>query len=675
MSRKVKIVKVNPEPAKGTNVNPSQLGQYSAKHQVTESAMLNKYLSSRGINPAFVSKDTKVSHAKSNAFKSWLQQHQFEEVQTEETLLEDAMLDKYLSSRGINPEHISTNLKVSYAKSAQFLKWKQDHMHEQVQEDITKGKDDGDARSKNVDSPTAQRQKELEKSSKHHTIKPVKSHADKHVLKKEGSQVTALTPDSIELEEVNKPSALERFRKASAEREQKHKEIEKKQSKDGSGMTSAIDRLQKHLNKEDTLDEVKHYPYRYRATYHDSDTNKMTHVMDFSHKSLEAAKKHAEGSRLQRKDGKEDKLHSVEQIKEEQIDELNYDTVSSLYSKRRAMRDEPSKKSKEVKVQNVKTSISRMAGHKATQNQPFNKVDKGTHYELVPKEEVSQSKVTKFHAKLDKLVHSTFGKRKNEEVELDEANITHAAHFDDPKTGKWASMALLTAKDDKDAVAQAHDLLRTDAYRNYKLSAVEKHEPIKNIKVEEEVEQIDELKKSTVKSWLGKQDVVPPKKPGMDRKAHNLRIKTRSKSWDSALDRLTGHKPTSEDIMDPQAAIAKVPDTDPSITERKRELSKSARMIKALYKSKRMVKEDLYDHEKEDKSVVTYGKKPKFDKADKDDNVGEKKSSAAAIMSGGTTLTGQERDDVEIDPAMRNRPGQPDVTKKDDKKDKKEDKK
>jgi hypothetical protein len=45
----------------------------------------------------------------------------------------------------------------------------------------------------------------------------------------------------------------------------------------------------------------------------------------------------------------------------------------------------------------------------------------------------------------------------------------------------------------------------------------------------EEIEQIDELKKSTVKSWLGQQKVVPPNKPGMDRKAHNQRIKTRSR--------------------------------------------------------------------------------------------------------------------------------------------------
>jgi hypothetical protein len=76
----------------------------------------------------------------------------------------------------------------------------------------------------------------------------------------------------------------------------------------------------------------------------------------------------------------------------------------------------------------------------------------------------------------------------------------------------------------------------------------------------------------------------------------------------------------------------------------------------------------MFDHEKEDKSVATYGKKPKFEKAEKDEG-GEKKPQAAAVMTGGTTLTGSKRDTIEIDPMMRNRPGQPDVTKKDDKKD------
>jgi hypothetical protein len=55
-----------------------------------------------------------------------------------------------------------------------------------------------------------------------------------------------------------KPTALERFRAAAAERQRKHDEIEKNQSKDGSGMSSSIDRLEKHLNKESHEINHKH---------------------------------------------------------------------------------------------------------------------------------------------------------------------------------------------------------------------------------------------------------------------------------------------------------------------------------------------------------------------------------------------------------------------------------
>jgi len=54
-----------------------------------------------------------------------------------------------------------------------------------------------------------------------------------------------------ELFEAKKPTALERFRAAAAEREKKHNEIEKNRSKDGSGLTAAIDRLEKQVNKEE----------------------------------------------------------------------------------------------------------------------------------------------------------------------------------------------------------------------------------------------------------------------------------------------------------------------------------------------------------------------------------------------------------------------------------------
>jgi hypothetical protein len=78
-----------------------------------------------------------------------------------------------------------------------------------------------------------------------------------------------------------------------------------------------------------------------------------------------------------------------------------------------------------------------------------------------------------------------------------------------------------------------------------------------------------------------------------------------------------------------------------------------------------MTTEDMHDWEKEDKSIKTYGRKPKFDKGDEKLGMGENKPTAVAILSGGTTLTGSNRDIIEIDPAMRNRPGQPEVAKKD----------
>jgi hypothetical protein len=161
---------------------------------------------------------------------------------------------------------------------------------------------------------------------------------------------------------------------------------------------------------------------------------------------------------------------------------------------------------------------------------------------------------------------------------------------------------------------------------------------------------------------------------------HKKADKERNKDLDKFI---KGHKqskliPTKEGVGDPLAATQSPADGangGNELSEKKRQMSKSARMIKSLYKKKGMVKEDMYDHEKEDKSVATYGKKPKHEKADDKDSKGENKPHAAAVLTGGTTLTGEKRDDIEIDPMMRNRPGQPDVTKKDDKDKKKDGKK
>ena len=81
-------------------------------------------------------------------------------------------------------------------------------------------------------------------------------------------------------------------------------------------------------------------------------------------------------------------------------------------------------------------------------------------------------------------------KKKTQNEDFVNENTTHAAHFEDPKTGEWKAMALINAKDDKEAIAKAHDLNKSEAYDKYRLSSVEKHEPIK---MKEDVEQMDEV--------------------------------------------------------------------------------------------------------------------------------------------------------------------------------------
>jgi hypothetical protein len=47
-------------------------------------------------------------------------------------IAEDAALNQYLISRGINPKHVTKDQKVAHSKMGQFLKWKRDHLGEAV---------------------------------------------------------------------------------------------------------------------------------------------------------------------------------------------------------------------------------------------------------------------------------------------------------------------------------------------------------------------------------------------------------------------------------------------------------------------------------------------------------------------------------------------------------------
>ena len=378
-------------------------------------------------------------------------------------ITEASLLDKYLSARGINPQFVSTNTKVSHAKSTQFMKWKQDHMQK---EDITTKKDDGDARSKEIHSPTRRRETELKKAAQHYKIKPVTTH------KESPNQMTALTPVGEEVTKKPKMTALDKFRKASEKRAAKHKEIAKKSG----GMTVAIDRLEKHLNKEDLQLETK----------------RMSAAIKLA-RALDRERQRSDASRV----------------------------------------------------------------------------------------------------RADKLLNP-------------------------PKSPEKV----------KEDVGDAKAAVNADGLPNPQL------------------EPVSERKKQMSKSARMIKALYKKKGVTEDSTAHDCKH-CNGKGYNTA---------TKKDGT-------KVATNCPQCKG------------KGYIVTKGVVKEELHDHEKEDKSIATYGKKPKFEKSDKDEG-GEKKPQAAATLTGGTTLTGEKRDDIEIDPMMRNRPGQPDVTKKDDKKkDGKEDKK
>jgi hypothetical protein len=518
---------------------------------------------------------------------------------------ETSMLGSYLKSRGINPEFVSKDTKISHAKSTEFSKWKRDH---------------------NFDDPA-----------------DYVSSTTRDKMKSQREEVHFDEAKTIQ------GTALDKFRQAAAERARKHDDIEREmKARHAAGkedMKGSIDRLEKQLNKEESGEFMKNVKKKVAAAKAD----RYTHYSKTSKDMPNTADTYAQMAKHQKKLSQEES--EVNEADQKFIDSLNKlakthkvgDSVtvnSKFFGKQ---------KGKVTKVDNQSVHVVR-DGKSSSEKYP---------HDAVVKEEsgVSKTKETAFHKKLDKLVHGTFGKRKDEmkeEIDITEKNDshTHAAHYEDPKTGEWTGMNLLIAKDDEDAIRQANEKCKEGC----RLTKVERH-----ITVKEEVEQIDELKMSTVKSYHKKRLTdfsYSNKKPGeISTKPRNARIKKVSAGVDRSIDRQTGLRPTSEDVFQDTQAATQTPfdmgtqadDREPTYS-RKKEMSKSARMIKALYKKHKMVKEELYDHEKEDKSVATYGRKPKVEKVQVD---GDENNQAAMVLKGGKTLTGQTRDTLEIDPVMR----------------------
>lgn len=686
------IVKGEKKPTFGTDPNEP----WSVRAGITESdkGMLHDYLKSRGINPDFVSKDTKISHAKSHEFHKWKRDHMFDDpINYVSTTAADKMKKIRAQTEEVEIEEMKTlkltpvEMRQKALTRAKRLTTVIKHNGLHKEEALDKKTPTVEELAKKYNVSKEEIEKELEKGIKvemeHSSDKKVareialdhlgeKMDYYKKLIKfvEEKEQLDELSPGTLSsyvLKTTSKDpkraeprkKAMSKLAKIMAKRPvdpkaprystklfgegyDDHEEIAKELIR-RHGMNITKDHLKALENERDSRGALDHdavmNKVRAMGAMTEAKTIQGTALDKFRQASAERARKHADiekEMKARHAAGKEDMKGAIDRLEKhlnkeevEQIDELNYDTVKSLYNKRRddfhGDQVGKKKKGKEVSAKNVSRSISRLMGFKPTRNQPqkeeFEQID-----------EISKSTLASYKDK-------SSASMKNAQVNRDAA-----------EAGKNMSKGFSDLHTKSNAIVKK----RVKGLIGY----MQRKQGMKPTSEETVVEgEITKTKTGLIHrgtygtEYTGRGVEDSTQKDSKDLTHLN---KQRTKNLEKGMD--VHFSRVKEDVFqDTQAATqtafdmgTQADDREPVYSKRK-EMSKSARMIKALYKKHKMVKEEIYDHEKEDKSVATYGKKPKVDKLE----VYDDEAQAAMVLKGGKTLTGQTRDTLEIDPIMR----------------------
>ena len=416
--------------------------------------------------------------------------------------------------------------------------------------------------------------------------------------------------------------------------------------------------------KEEVLDElnydtVKSLYQKRRADFHGAQVGKKKKGKDVSAKNVSTS--------ISRMMGYKPTQNQPQKEEVEQIDELNYDTVDSYNSKRKA--NPSSKKSSEVTTKNKLTTNDRLFGKKPTQNSPM----QGVKRELTPQQKTLQKDYHDSQRRgmsTEEVVneqdpcwtgYTQVGMKKKGGRQVPNCvpskGVPKAKGYKEEVVNELSNELLGNYKKKAGEQASAADKAGDFKKGNKRFSGIVRATK-KQFANDVKEETLDELNKDTLKSYLNKSTEIRKdskselkdieKRPEMykdNTSRDQQNIATRANKLKTTITkRTTGLNRAFNKLH----GVAEAAD--------KKEMSKSARMIKALYKKHNM-KEDMTDWEKEDKSVQTYGKKPKVQTTSKESSYGEDKPKAAVIMTGGTTMTGKPRDMVEIDPMLKKRPG------------------
>ena len=607
--------------------------------------LLFKYIRSLGYNPEQMDFATRSKYARSNAFKNYKISHMNDQLKTEEVEeLDEAgtgLLMSFIKAKGLNPLSMDGNQKKSYSRSSEFRIFKMRHMKE-ISGMGERG-DDWNEEKKQVKEEVSYKPssgREI-KTTAGHTIvgQSFNANGTKHSnIVKHGETGKFFAAGGSSSHPTKATTFHDSPEDAANSKKSYVKEGQDKGEYDYEGamaktLLQTICRNAEALK--DMLEDDENLPEWVQS--------KITKAEDYITTSL-------------------DYMKSTEELDEEveQIEELNTKTLDSYITKvatgpSRGMTQKGTLKSIKA-IGGVTTALRKKAEKPITElkNQDDNQ-ELDSH--------ITREDLRKWFSKTDpqgdwKRINSkgeVAGPCAREPGEPKPKCMSKEKRADLSKAERAAAVATKRKHDPvADRAGKGGKPINVSNYGKGKLSEDEVDEAcwdthkqvgmkMKGGKMvpdcrpkNEEAEQMDEKNSPT-------NPALWSRAKSMARSKFDVYPSAYANGWASKWYKSKGGgwKSVSEDVV--QEGIGGIEDSPLSATnsvkamesEHRKKNMKSARIIKSIYKKKGK-NESMYDWEKTDKG----GKTP----------------TAKIVLQGGTTMTGQPRDTVEIEPVLKTRP-------------------
>ena len=506
---------------------------------------------------------------------------------------EDAVLNTFLKSRGLNPLHVSKDQKVAHSKMGEFLKWKRDHAFSRPVSEAVDKKD-----TITFDIPLLIRVLEL-------TREDIKSDVDLHRVVERLIQIR--NKGVLTMADYRMIASLPSIRPRHFKENHVAIAMGKMLDDEGSMVLDQLEQLER------AIDMIR--------TYVNKDAKKQLPAWIQSKITLATDYVDTVGNYLSSKNEDVKEAHDPWKDK-------HFGPTKIIKQKYHVKTD--------TKSFNVKADNEDHAHKLVTKHAPGSKIVSIEHKGRIMEEQIDENadEITARH----QLHHTQMmaamkaGDKVKQQYHSNELNKAKQ---------DWAVYHANQPKKQPDAIAQDY----ANREKMYGPGKVRDSVEIEGTPIQEGSAAL-----RLAQALRKEREARELKDKSREAAEKNEKAKQPVQQQENTMDSLAATQAPNDGANSPDDVAPK--DKNKKLIQ----MSKSARIIKSIYKRKNM-KEETFDTEKEDKSVATYGKKPKLtDTAKKIDTVGGK-TQAAAIMSGGTTLTGTPRDVIEIDPMMKLKPG------------------